>query len=230
MGGTQTRSPGGGGHSPSGVANGGHRGTAAPRGSRKPGGAAPLHLAHRPTHQGGHPRPGCRPRRRRPRLPLRRLRQRRPTRARRLVVQRVARAVVWAGGGGCCCCVRGLVMQFSLVAAGGGVLGRARRRGAGAVAVGGCLRMVSRCWGPCGGGGQGGRLGVAPPGGVCRWVLCRLGVWVSCRALWVVSVYSRRVMRLLAGRGVALGGGCLGFWEGLRFAGRLAVLVGRGCG
>ena len=63
---------------------------------------------------------------------------------RSLVVRRVARAVLWAGGGGHRCCVRGLVMGFPLLATGGGVRGRARRRVAGAVGACRCLPAASR--------------------------------------------------------------------------------------
>ena len=67
----------------------------------------------------------------------------------RLGVRRVVRAGRVGGGGAARrCCVRGLVMGFRLVAAGGGAHGRARRRGAGAVGACGCLRVTSCCLGP----------------------------------------------------------------------------------
>ena len=129
---------------------------------------------------------------------------------RRLVVRRVRRAVVWARGGGVHrCCVRGLVMGFPLVALGGGVRRPAHRRGAGAVGVGGCLRIVSRCSRPGGEAGGACRGGTAGGGWGC--VLCSLGVWVSRQALWMVCVCVWRIRWAPAGLGVEVGGCCLGF-------------------
>ena len=136
-------------------------------------------------------------------------------------------------GAGRCCCVRGLVMRFPLVAAGGEVRGRARQRGAGAVGVVGCLHVVSWCSGPWGVAQGGGRVGVAllwggggGGGGGQGWVLCRLGIWVSRRALWAMCVCVGLVMRPPAGPSVEVGGGCLGFWVGLRFIRRGWLLLG----
>ena len=75
------------------------------------------------------------------------------------------------------------------------------------------------------------------------WVLCWLGVWASRRAVWVLRVRVVRFSRFLAGRGVEVGGGCLGIrmrlwsvgsgwllvdgarWHGFRLGG-LPVVVG----
>ena len=55
-------------------------GMAAPPGARRPGGATPPHLRNQRAHFGGHPSPNGHPGGGRPRLPLRRLPPRRPTR------------------------------------------------------------------------------------------------------------------------------------------------------
>ena len=89
---------------------------------------------------------------------------------RQLVVQRVTSAVVWAGGDGRCR-VRGLVMGFHLVAAGGAFTDVRDDGGMGVVGVGGRLRVVCRCSGPSGGAG-GGMSGWHCQGGM----FCRLRV------------------------------------------------------
>ena len=58
-------------------------------------------------------------------------------------------------------------------------------------------------------------------------VLSRLGVWMSRLVLLVVCVCVGQVLRPPAGRLVGVGGGCLGFWVGLRFAGGGGLLVGK---
>ena len=107
-------------------------------------------------------------------------------------------------------------MRFPLVVAGGGVRGRARWRGPGLVGAGGCLRVVSCCSGPGGGGVE-----------MALWGrrLCQFGVWVSRRPSWVVCVCVSRVKRPPAGRGVKVGDGCLGFRVGLQFVGSGQLLV-----
>ena len=82
---------------------------------------------------------------------------------------------MWAGGGGGRCChVRGLVMGFPSVDAGGGTCRGVCRRGLGVVGVGGGLRVVCEWSGPRGGGGGGDGVGVAllVAGGGRGWVLC----------------------------------------------------------
>ena len=61
------------------------------------------------------------------------------------------------GGRGRCCRVRGLVMGFPLVAAGGGTRGGVCRWGIGVAGVGEGFRVVHQWSGP-GGGGQGGMV------------------------------------------------------------------------
>ena len=78
-----------------------------------------------------------------------------------LVARRVARGVVWAGGGGSHRCrVWGLVMQFPLVAAGGGARGGVCQWGLGMVGVGGGLHVVC-LWSGSGRWGGGDGVGVA---------------------------------------------------------------------
>ena len=116
-------------------------------------------------------------------------------------------------------------MGFPLVAAGGGTRGGVCQRGLGMVGVGGGLRVLRQSPGPGGGAGGdgvgvallvtggaglgtvlGGSLGV-PPG--------RVGVACACCA----------VLAFLAGRGVEVGGGCLGTWPGLWSVGSGWLLV-----
>ena len=145
---------------------------------------------------------------------------------RQLVVRRVARVVVWAGGGwgwslllcaelgdGVCLGGRGRGGSWTGTYVGGG--------GGGGLWVSPCGESVLRTWG--------GRVAVALlRGGGWGYVLRRLGSWVSRRVLWVLCVHMcvGQVMRPLAGRGVGVGDGCLGFWVGLWFAGGVRLLAG----
>ena len=78
--------------------------------------------------------------------------------------------------------------------------------------------------GPVPGGGGGG-CGTGGGGGERGLVLHWMGVWASCRVLWVSCVRVVRSSRSLAGRVVELGGGCLGIRGGLWSVGSGRLLV-----
>ena len=120
---------------------------------------------------------------------------------------------VCGGGGGC----------SSLLCAGSGD----------GVSRGGCWRRGLRTEASAAGGGV--EVCWLPPccesvfetsgGGLVGWH-CRLGSWVSRTVLWVVSVCVVLVIWPPAGRGVEVGGGCLGFWLRFRFVGGWHVPMG----
>ena len=56
-------------------------------------------------------------------------------------------------------------------------------------------------------------------------MLCRMGAWASSCVLWVLCMRVVRVSQSLAGRGVQMGGGCLGIWLGLWSVGSGRLLV-----
>ena len=60
-------------------------------------------------------------------------------------------------------------------------------------------------------------------------MLCRTGVWASHRVVGVLRVRVVRFLRSLAGRGVEVGGGCLGIRAGLWSVGSGWLLVDGAC-
>ena len=147
---------------------------------------------------------------------------------RRLVVQCVARGVVWVGGGW---------SLSSRAGSGEGVSLGGRGRGdswwcvsAGTGGGGGSWGSPRHASVVCsrGGGGGGDGVGVAllVAGGVgLGWVLCWMGVWVYRRVVWVLRVRVVWFSRFLAGRPVEVGGGCLGIRMGLWSTGSGWLLV-----
>ena len=147
------------------------------------------------------------------------------------VVRGVVRGLVWVEGGGGRCRMRGLVMSFPLVAAGGGICSGVCRRGLGVAGVGGGLRLMRQWPGPSGRArGDGVRVALLVAG-VRGWVLCWTGVWASCWVVWVLRVRAVCFLWSLACRGVRVrvAGECLGIRVGLWSVGSGWLLVDGAC-